>query len=399
MEFLTVPVPETATTILAAAIEGFSRENGQPVNQSHVDWDAAWRELVNVGIYRKGPDIAEIGSTWLESLVAMQSLYPFSPQDITRVGGQEIFFPSAWQNVVLPSQKEIYGVPFRADVRVVFYWKDMFETVSIDPTEAFSSTENMQVAFTKLQQAGISPWVAPTNNTHNTVYMIASWLWGAGGDFLSPDGKRTQFGLPAAQRGIQAYFDLLRFMPQQTFPLTDNDVWEIFSERKAAAVVAGPWLVNNFLMKKDGEELISRLGTVLLPGPSFVGGSTLVIWKHGKHWPEAVEFIKRLTSVEFQSEYCQVSGLLPVRQDLWTEHFIGNHEYLSVFNKAMRAGRGLPPIALWGMIEDRLSATFAAIWRELYSLDMSQKSQDKLDKIVTKHLEILAARLDVTLSE
>ena len=399
MEFLAADTPEIAVARLQAEMERFRKDKGHSVNLSRFAWDNIWRELVNVGIYRQGPDIAEIGSTWLESLVAMQSLNSFSEHDIYQIGGKEIFFPAAWQNVVTSNQKEIWGMPFRADVRVIFYWKDMFENASIDASEAFSTTGNMATSFTKLQEAGIPAWIAPTNETHNTVYTIASWIWGAGGDFLSSDGKQTDFGSPAARRGIQAYFDLLRFMPQHTSPFTDSDALQLFFARKAAAMVAGPWLLNSLRLQNDMEKWLPHLGIAPLPGPSFVGGTLLVIWKHGKYPTYAVDLIKRLTSTAFQSEYCLISGLLPVRQDLWTEQFINTQEYLPVFNKAMRAGRGLHPTALWGLIEDRLSTTLAAIWQDLYALDMPGKPINTLDKIIARHLESLSTRLDITLSE
>jgi len=398
MEFLTVDTPKAATVRLQSEMERFGKHKGQPTSLLRFDWENIWRELVSVGIHRRGPDIAETGSTWLESLVAMQSLNPFSAHDINQIGGKEIFFPAVWQNVALPNQKEIWGMPFRADARVIFYWKDIFENASVDASEAFSTTENMTASFTKLQEAGISAWIAPTNDTRNTVYDIASWIWGSGGDFLSLDGKQTDFGSLAARRGIQAYFDLFRFMPQQPSPFTDNDALQLFFARKAAAMVAGPWLLNSLRLQNDMEKLLPYLGIALLPGPSFVGGTLLVIWKHSKYQTDAVELIKRLTSPEFQSEYCQISGLFPVRQDLWTEEFISSDEYLPVFNKAIRTGRGLPPIALWGVVEDRVARTMAAIWQDMYALDMPGKSINTLDDIIARHFESLSARLDMTLS-
>jgi multiple sugar transport system substrate-binding protein len=398
VEFLTVDTPEIATLRLQSEMECFRKDKGYSVNLLRFSWENIWRELVNMAIYRRGPDIAEIGSTWLESLVAMQSLNLFSASDINQIGGKEIFFPAAWQNVAMSNQKEIWGMPFRADARVIFYWKDMFENASVDASEAFSTTGDMAASFTKLQEAGIPAWIAPTKETHNTVYAIASWIWGAGGDFLSSDGKRTDFGSPAARRGIQAYFDLLRFMPQQTSPFTDGDALQLFFARKAAAMAAGPWLLNSLRLQNDMEKWMPHLGMALLPGPSFVGGTLLVIWKHSKYPTDAVDLIKRLTSTGFQSEYCLISGLLPVRQDLWTEQFINSQEYLPVFNKAMRTGRGLPPTALWGLVEDRLSKTLAAIWQDLYALNMPGKPINTLDKIIARHFESLSMRLDITLS-
>jgi len=399
MEFLTVHAPEAATARLEAELARFGKDKSEPVNLLRFDWDNIWRELVNIGIYRRGPDVSEIGSTWMESLVAMQSLNPFSVRDIYHIGGKEIFLPVAWQNVATSSQQEVWGIPFRVDVRVIFYWKDMFHKASVDPVEAFSSMESMTAAFARMQAAGIPAWIAPTNNSHNTIYNIASWIWGQGGDFLTSDAKRTNLDSPTVQRSSRAYFDLLRFMPKQTSPFTDNDTLQLFFAREAATMVAGPWLLNSMRLDKGTADLVQHVGIAPMPGPSFVGGTVLVVWKHAKSAFNAVEFVRRLTSLEFQSDYCHASGLLPVRQDLWTEEFIHSDEYLPVFQKAIDSGRPFPPTKLWGMVEDHLARTMAVIWQELYALNMPGKPIDSLDEIIARHYGALSTRLNMTLSE
>jgi multiple sugar transport system substrate-binding protein len=401
MEFLTVDTPEIARQRMEAELIRFGKDKNQSVKLSQFSWETIWHELLNTAIYRRGADVAEIGSTWLESLVAMNALNPFSAPDIYQIGSKDVFFPAAWQNVVANSQKDIYAIPFRADARVVFYWKDLFENASVDSSQAFSSVENIVQAFTQLQEAGIAGWIAPTNDTHNNVYDSAAWIWGAGGDFISPDGKRTEINSLEARRGAYNYFDLMRFMPQHDAPFTNNSVLELFFARKAASMVAGPWLLNSLHMEKSADELakiLPLLGTALLPGPSFIGGTVLVRWKHSLYPTESVELIRRLTSPEFQAEYCHISGLLPVRQNLWSNEFILSNEHLSTFNQALQTGRGLPPTPLWGMIEDRLSKTIAAIWQDIYAANQPGKPIDNLDEIIARHFEIFATRLDVTLS-
>lgn len=398
MEFLTVETPEAANLLLQSEMERFGKDKGQPTKVSQFPWESIWRELVNIGIYRRGPDIAEIGSTWLDGLVAMQSLNPFSARDIYQLGGQEAFLPTAWQNVGLTNQNEIWGIPFRADARVIFYWKDQLAKADVNPVEAFASIENMSVAFDSLQKAGIAAWIAPTNNTHNTVYNISSWVWGAGGDFLANDGKKTVFNSPAARNGILHYFDLLRFMPKQTSPFSDNDAMQLFFARKAAVMVGGPTVLNSLRLRSDAAELLPQLGVAFMPGPSFVGGTLLVSWQHSKYLFEPIDLIRRLTSLGFQSRYCQISGLLPVRLEIWTDEFINKDEYMRAFYQAIHTGRGLPQMALWGIVEDHLANTLGAIWRDLYAMNLPGKKIDMLDEIIGNRLDALAISLDMTLS-
>ena len=398
MEFLFVStVDDTAKPRLCAEIERFGKDTNLPVSLAQFDWPNMWHELVNMGIYHRGADVAETGSTWLESLVATKCLHSFSEDEIKSMGGREVFFPAVWQNISAVNQDKVWGIPFRADARVIFYWKDIFENASINASEAFSTPENMTAAFEKLQATGVSPWAVPTSAATNTVINVASWIWGAGGDFLSPDGKRTDFCSSATRRGFQAYFDLFRFMPKHAFPITDNDVTDLFFTRQAAATISGPWLFNNPYLQNGGEKLRPLLGIALLPGPSFVGGTTLVLYKHCKDSPNAIEFIRRLIGPEFQAEYCELAGSLPVRKDLWTDEFINSREHMPVFNQAIRAGRGLPPVAQWGIIEDRLAKTMSHIWENLHLMDDSLQSKKIPGQMLSQHLASLSAYLDTSL--
>ena len=398
MNILTVEAPEAATLRLQSEIERFGKDKNQSTKISTVSWDNIWRELVNIGIYRRGPDIAEIGSTWLDGLVAMQSLSPFSARAIDQIGGKDVFLPALWKNVGLANQNDVWGIPFRADVRVIFYWKDQFEKAAVDPLKAFASMENITDAFVTMQAAGIPAWIAPTNNARNTICAIASWIWGAGGDFLAPDGKKTTFSSPAARQSIQAYYDLLRFMPKQTSPFSDNDALQLFFARKAAVMVAGPWLLNSLRLRKDAQELLPHLGIALLPGPAFVGGTLLVSWQHSKYLFEPMDLIERLTSATFQAEYCQDAGMLPVRQDLWTDEFIHSDEYLPVLHQALLTGRSIRLTPLWGIVEEQLANTLGTIWRDLYALNLPGKQIANLDEIIARRFDTLTINLDMTLS-
>ena len=100
---------------------------------------------------------------------------------------------------------------------------------------------------------------------------------------------------------------------------------------------------------------------------------------------------------EFQAEYCELAGSLPVRKDLWTDEFINSREYMPVFNQAIRAGRGLPPVAQWVKIEDRLSKMLGHMWENLYLMDGAQKSKKIPEQMLAKQLASLSAYLDMSL--
>jgi len=398
MDFVTVTFDnDLADKLIRNKIDGFARESGEAINIHQYDWETIRRELVNVGIYKQGADVAEIGSTWLESFVAMDALIPFDQKAIDRLGGKQAYFPAIWQNVSRAHEQEIWGVPFRADVRLIFFWKDMFESAGIDPENSFSSTEAMKDALNVLADKGVkSPWGVPTSRSQNTVYNVASWIWESGGQFTSPDGKRVELTSHSTWRGIRNYFELSKYLPQEKDVYSDGDILELFARRKIAATITGPWLLNYFRNANLPESLIEQVGVALSPGPAFVGGSVLVIWRHTRLPRKAFELIEHLSDKEFQMDFCKSTGLLPVLQDLWNEEFLNTNEYMPMFLKGIQEGRGLPPIPLWGMIEERLTNAFGAIWGDIYSTPKPMKPE-AIDGIIAKHLEPLDVRLNMAL--
>lgn len=79
---------------------------------------------------------------------------------------------------------------------------------------------------------------------------------------------------PEAQAGIQAYFELHRFLypPARGLNIAGTD--KLFLQGKAAAVISGPWLLR--LLAQETTPL-PDVGIVRVPGIPFVGGTHLVI--------------------------------------------------------------------------------------------------------------------------
>ena len=100
--------------------------------------------LTNFAIHKVGPDISEVGSTWLGNLVSMAAIRPFSERDVWKVGGQSAFVNGNWETGIRNNQ--IYGIPWRGDVRVINYRRDLLAKAGVDEKTAFSSSENWQLA-------------------------------------------------------------------------------------------------------------------------------------------------------------------------------------------------------------------------------------------------------------
>jgi ABC-type glycerol-3-phosphate transport system substrate-binding protein len=155
-------------------------------------------------------------------------------------------------------------------------------------------------------------------------------------------------------------------------------------------VYSGPWL----RQRCAARGLLSAIGAMPPPGPAFIGGSNLVIWKHSAQADAAVKLVRFLTQTEHQQVYSQRAGLLPVRIAALEADLYRDDPYWRVAVECLSKGRSFPIIRLWGLVEDRLSSAFAGVWSDV----LSEPGTDPLVPL-RKHLGPLAARLDAILKQ
>ena len=377
---------------LLALLEAFEQQYHIHVNLTGIPWDRGWTEIAKFGIYGNGPDVSSIGTTWIGSLASMQALRPYQPQQIRALGGAEAFFQACWQTGLLPGDPTAWAIPWLADVHVIYYWKDALEKAGIqaDFESAFSSQAALVDTLEKIHTDGgyAYPLDLTTINTPVVLHEAAHWLWDAGGDFVSPDGRRAIFDEPAAMEGFRNYFGLRPFIsPDSLGPAPRGD---LFNAGKAAVYFAGPYLGN--IGRANHPEWGERVGIVQSPGPAFVGGSSLVIWQYSKHAQEAFELIRFLSSQPTRIPASPHDQGLPTRCEALNMVSIEDDIFHRTYLQALQHGRGVPTMRLWGSIEDRLVAEIATIWAELFA-----RPETDLAECLSRHFHPLAQRLNIVL--
>jgi multiple sugar transport system substrate-binding protein len=238
----------------------------------------------------------------------------------------------------------------------------------------------------RLSEAGVRvPWTVPTGYTHTNLHNTSSWVWGAGGDFLSADGKQMTLIEPAALNGLCDYFSLVHYLAPEVRGLNGLEPDDyLLNHADAAATISGPWLFAQVQAGMGG-----RIGVALPPGPSFVGGSNLIIWKSARNPDAAFKLVHFLTQTRAQIQYAQTVGLLPARQAALEAAPFATDPNWQTFTRGLASGRSFPAIRLWGLIEDRLSTAINAVWIELLA-----DPQTDVRAVLLKHLEPLTERLN-----
>jgi len=382
IEYMTVIVDQEIIPRVVDLFNRFQVKSGVEIDPTFVDWSTVWRKLVDIGIHRRGADVVEVGTTWLESLVGMSALRPFTPSEIERFGGRSSYIPATWSGVSFGEDDQVWGIPVRSDVRVIWYWKDMLEKAGVDPTTAFESISNTQQTLEKLKSVIDTPWGVTTSATDpGSIQALASWLWALGGEFVSPNCDKVLLMEPESLEAMRAYFGLYRFLPKGAIG---------FVNRNVAALVGGPWQ-----LQEIPEQERARLGIAMLPGPPFIGGMVLSIWQHtaeNRRVNDVLDFIEFLVQPDIQAEYCPLLGLLPTKQEAWDFPSIKEVPYNKIMYQALSMGRGLPSVPLWGMVEEKLRNSISLIWKELLS-----NPEASVDLAIERYLEPTVNRLNLSL--
>ncbi len=368
----------------------FEADYGVRVRLRLLSWDTAWSDLVKVALYGDGPDVSEIGSTWLGDLVAMNALRPFAEAEIAALGRPGAFLPSAWQGGRLAGQNQTWAIPWLAGARLVFWRRPLFAAAGLEPRASFKSAAEIETVLARLAGSGVPvPWTVPTGLTHTSLLNAASWVWAAGGDFVTPDGKRTLFSQPAARAGLRDYFALGHYLAPSVRRLTGLQPDDQFLAQAGTAVtISGSWLFR--VLRERG--LAGEVGLALPPGASFVGGSHLVIWKHTRHPQAVLDLVNFLSEGRTQIAYGQRVGLLPTRLDALTGEPFAGDDWWQLAIRGLKTGRSFPVTRSWGLMEDRLTRELKALWDEV----LVDPELD-LEAAIARHLEPLAMRLDLVL--
>jgi multiple sugar transport system substrate-binding protein len=372
-------------------------EFADTVQPQSVNWGNQFATLRDAIFQKQGAEVAEIGSTWLGSLVGMNALRPFSPAEVTRMGGANVFFPQVWESAFVLGDRSVWSIPWLCGARVIFYWRDMLEDAGVDLETAFQTPEWTEYTLERLQTSGIAtPWAAPTEPNLDTLHHIASWIWEAGGDFLSSDGTTVMLTQRESLQGIHAYFRLHRFVPLSSSLPAGARLFELFVQREVAAIMTGPWDLNTFQQHDLDSAALSLVGVALPPGPPFVGGSNLVVLQHmpARYERTAIDLISQLVSPQVQLEYAQIMGLLPVRMDVLSELEQSGDPKMQMYLHALSSGRTIPNVPLWSVIEERMMDVFGQIWR-----DIQAQPEADLETIIADHLEPLVKRLNRMLAQ
>ena len=338
------------------------------VNVTVLNWESAWAKITAAAASGQGPDVLELGTTWVPAISSMGALEQISEPQQNEVGGAKAFFPVMWGTTHRHDDPKVFAIPWYADARAAFYRTDVFKKAGIDPRDAFANWGSFKQAMQKVNGTEIggkkiAALGYPGKNDWNVVHNMAPWIWNAGGDLLSADRKKSGINSTEAVQAIVYYtsFAAEGLVPKSALEKDSGQIESGFFNGQYAVIFTGPWILRQMATPKarGGQlETVTANNFAIAPYPAglkgnqtFFSGSDLAMMKSSKNKAEAWKLLTYLTGREPQVAFSKMSGMLPTRLDAANDPGLMANPHYAQFMAQVKNGRHYPSIPGWGPLE------------------------------------------------
>ncbi|AGF59372.1 multiple sugar transport system substrate-binding protein [Clostridium saccharoperbutylacetonicum] len=358
--------------------EGFEKENpGIKVKVQALPWDQAHDKLMTAVASKSGPDVIQMGTSWVPEFAEAGALLDLSKYtDKYENLKKENYFESSLQTSVY--KNEYVGVPWYIDTRVLFYRTDLLQGVGYP--NGPSNWDEFKDAASKLTNKAQNKYGFLLDPKDQISMML--YAWQNGSEPITSDNV-PHFNEPAFVDAVTYATSFIKegYSPAQN----DYDVTQGFKDGTFPMFISGPWMVDT--IKKKATELDGKWAVRVLPSKktntSFVGGSNLSVFKSSKNSEEAIKYIDYMSKLDTEMKWFDVSNSLPARKDAWNTDKLKNDKLLKVFGEQMKDAKPAPAVKNWERIAQEVISSVEKI--DLNGVDVKAE----LDNVNEKAKELL----------
>ncbi|MFC8684703.1 ABC transporter substrate-binding protein [Brevibacillus porteri] len=265
------------------------------------------------------PDVAVMLSTELHTMMDMDAILPLD-DFIAKDGGSEYvndFFPGFLANSQVDGKT--YSIPFQRSTIVLYYNKDAFKEVGLDPEKPPTSWDELVQYAAKLKKDGRYGVEIPSSSF--TYWMFQALALQNGKNLMSEDGKKVFLDTPENVEALQFWVDLSK--KHQVMPEGVNEwatVPSDFLEGKTAMMFHTTGNLTN--VKKSAK---FDFGVAFLPAKknygSPTGGGNFYMFKgtDEKKQEAAWKFIRFMTEPKRAAQWSVDTGYVATRKSAYEE--------------------------------------------------------------------------------
>ncbi|MBU3712898.1 MAG: sugar ABC transporter substrate-binding protein [Limnohabitans sp.] len=261
------------------------------------------------------------------------------------------------------------GFPIRGHVQLLFYRKDIFSKLGLNPPETWDQmVEAGKTIQSKTDLAGVAMYYGKTGGQNLMIWM--NYLWGMGGDLVDAQGNPA-FNSPQGIAATQAYLDVMlkhKVAPAASASFNETDAVNSVAQGKTAMVPVWWWRYASLTDPKTSTLKPEQIGFVPLPAMPGKENTTYTnTWFYGinrnsKRKDAAMEFLTWLTQPSIERDLLldrtknevvavQNANLIDAAVN---QRFEGMHKAAA---QSLKGAHGVPLFAQWPQFSDLLEAT------------------------------------------
>lgn len=329
---------------------------GIKVNVTAFPWDQAYDSIVTATIAGSGPDVIQMGSTWVTAFGDAGGLLDitshFESADFPNLN-EANFFDGAVAGSRFDGK--FYAVPWYVETRVLYYRSDLLEEVGFDgpPTTQAELKEAAQLLAELNGYYGLDLNILDSQ----TLHIFAN----QNGIPMVDDVTRTaNFADPILIEAMELYASFFEEELVSKPGEMEMDITQGFAEGIRPMFISGPWMISILEdaiaegITDEYEWDIAVLPSGSVDNTSFLGGASLAVTSWTDHEQEALTFINYMTNPDVQVDWFEMSNTLPAVVSSWEDSRLAENPQLAVFGEQLNYAQGPSMIVEHQEIEMRV---------------------------------------------
>ncbi|WP_204103958.1 MULTISPECIES: ABC transporter substrate-binding protein [Spirulina sp. CCY15215] len=275
-------------------------------------------------------------------------------------------------------QEELYRMPFRSDVGMLYYRSDLLAENAYNPPETF--TELIDISQ-DLQEKGIAKWgyVWQGKQYEGLAAMFVEILKGFGAYWVNPETLEVGLDSDKAIASVEFLHNLIKtgISPPGVTTYEEEETRRLFEGGETVFLRNWPYVAG----LTSQSDLAGKFALKpMVHQPEYESGTCQGGWGLGmsattKHPEEAWRVIEFISSEEIQREFVLETGYLPSRRSLFNDPaIVAKYSYYPQFLEVVEKSALRPPIAQYAQASDILQRYLSSALTNTMSAEKAMKA-------------------------
>lgn len=337
--------------------DAYTEETGIEVDLQSIPWSAAHDRLLTAVASGEGPDVVQMGSTYMAEFTDAGALLDISDYiESNDALSPENFFEGNVATTMFDDS--YYGVPWYTETRALYYRTDLLEEVGYP--EGPSNWDELYDAAVKLSERGDNMYGFDINLQEQTFGPMFAKQNGS--ELIDEDGNAV-LNEPEFVEAIEYLHSFVEAGATANQDLGIEMSQSFGGDGIVPMFISGPWSIT--AIEDQTTDIEGKWDIRTLPeGPvsnvSNTGGANLAVWSSSDHPDEAMDLIEHMVSVDSLMTYYDTTSSLPALVEAWEEEPFQD-EKIAVFGEQLENSEHMPLIEGW----DRMSQAYLSSFEEI----------------------------------